>query len=72
MRLSELTMKTQTPFGASVKNMSQLLLKITLHDAVDEFMDFCGETDHAVLHEEIDHPEKRSWLFEQFMEWVEN
>ncbi len=38
---------------------------------VDDYMnDWCGEPQDAIcLIEEIKHPEKRSWLYEEFIEW---
>jgi hypothetical protein len=65
-------MRSASLFTTTSRCLSTNMLKAELHDQVYEYMlDSCGEPyDAAILHEEIDHPEKRSELFEQFMEYI--
>lgn len=45
-----------------------------VHDYCHEWLgEASGETSLVpYLHDEIDHPEKRSSLYDEFMEWLEN
>jgi hypothetical protein len=54
--------------------MSQPNPKSELHELVDDYChEQCGRPEDAgILHEEIDRPEKRSWLYDCFIEYVED
>lgn len=48
--------------------------KAELHEAVEDYCrDFIGEPQDAyILHEEIDNPKKRTWIYDDFMEYINN
>ena len=53
--------------------MSDPNTKSELHEGVEEYArHFCGQPEIAYyIHEEIDHPEKRTGLYNEYIEYFE-